>query len=379
MSKITFKVEELKKRLAQLGAVVSKKAATPVFGYVRLYAVPNGNTFSVGVTGADIDAKLNLWTGATADGPVDVLLPFAKLTEIAGNLGGDEASIISTDSSKARLTNLRYKAELQTHPLEKWGDVGEAEKPEAPVAELGLPGLKDQIAHVDYVVPAASGKFVVSVALLFSDGKTVQAIGTDGFRLAVSSVAQEKPEFKLLLPKTALELINKLEGGTVLRIYESEAGFFFETDTELLTVTRTNGEFPPYERIIPTTFTSQFNVATAEFVGAVRRTKPLADPEKPIITFSAEAAGAVLSVAATHMEASAEGAAFRNMGNDEVDIKNASGVAVGFSLDAKYLLDFLEKVSGDITVNVKSATEIVDFQAGNGAYRYLVMPATTPA
>src|SRR6266704_4515923 len=149
MSKITFKTEELKKRLAQLGAVVSKKAATPVFGFIRMYAVPNGETFAVGITGADIDAKLNLWTGATADSAVDVLLPFSKLTEIVSNITGEEVSLTVADNGQTvKLAALKFKASLPTHPIEKWGDVGEAEKPEVAIVELGLPGLKDQIAHV---------------------------------------------------------------------------------------------------------------------------------------------------------------------------------------------------------------------------------------
>ena len=374
MSKITFKVEELKKRLAQLGAVVSKKAATPVFGFIRLYAVPSGDGFAVGMTGADIDAKLNLWTGGVADGPVDVLLPFSKVTDIVSNFEHAEVTITTTDSSKARITSGKFKAELQPYSIEKWADVGDLEQPETPVAELGLPGLKDQIAHVDYVVPAASGKFVVSVALLLSDGKRVQAIGTDGFALAISTVEQEKPAFRLMLPKTALDLISKLEGGTVLRIYEAEAGFVFATDTETLTVNRTNGEFPPYERIIPSTHTTQFVINAQAVIGSVRRTKPLADPEKPVLAFKMESA-TELSVSAAHVEAGAEGSAFRNIASDEVDIKSADGPSIEFLLDAKYLLDFLEKVSGDVTVNVKSSGEIVDFQAGNGAHRYLIMPS----
>lgn len=381
--KVTFNTQELQRRLAQLGGVVAKKATLDVFKHVLVEAQMGT---PVTVKAMDIDATLTVTLNkATADGTVKVLLPYAKLNEIVANVTAAETVItVNAAADRATISAGRGVVEgvLETHPLENL--TSDLERPAASKAIIGLPGFKEQIASIIYVISEGKdAKFAPSVAKLESTSDTpekkgaLKLIATDGFRLVVSTVEQSAGDFNLTLPKPALEKISHLEGGPTgnLTIADVDAGFWFYTDTEVLTVNRTAGEFPPYERIIALAGTESVITipSTAEFISLIRQNKPSADNEKPVLTFTAKD-GVLIAEAATTKQATArpeEKMRFASYGNMDA----ASTAPCDFSLDVVMLLPFLEQVSETpLTINWKTSIGIVDFHGGNGKVRFLQMP-----
>lgn len=383
--KVTLNTAELQRRLGQLGGVVDKKGAMEVFKYVRLYK-ENG---LVKVLAMGISSTLTVTlAAATADGDVNVLLPYDKVAAIASAITAKETNIdVADDGVRATIRAGRLKvAELDTFPLSNLPSF--LEQPTSSLAALGLPGFQAQIASIIYAVPEQSGKFTVSVAKLESTSGTpatettpavpgeLRLIATDGFRLVISKVPQQLGEFALTLPKTALEKIARLEGGPSgnITIAPTDSGFYFYTDTEVLSINSTAGEFPPYSRIIPqgdptTTIVIE---STKELLSIINQTKPLADAEKPVLTFSASEG--ILAVEAATKKAATTSGEMRFVGNADMDAK-VTGAASDFSLDILLLLPFLEKVQDTpVVINVKSNTTIVDFHGANGQVRFLQMP-----
>lgn len=381
---VKFKTEEFKKVLSQLGAVVSKKASVPVFGYVRLFTFQNGDKLAVALVGVDVEASLTRTiVSAEPEGPTDVLIQFSKLVEIVANVETAECSLDIDGETKVKFIAGKFRAELKTHPLANWPGI--MERPDRALATIALPAFKEQIGQVEFAVPASDGKHIVAVAKLESNGTALTLVGTDGFRLAIAATVQNAGEFSLTLPKPALDFIKKLEGGTQLTISEADAGFYFDTELETLTVASTHGQFPPYRTVIPPKFATQITVKKKAFLSALKRVKPLADPEKPVIVFSVAEGATVMGIWAAHVESGSDGVGFRNMAQDELDVVTV-GPETEFTLDAALLQPFLESAygsgDGDITIrrdlpNEKKPNPIVDFNAGEN-YRFLQMP-TQPA
>lgn len=368
--KVKFSTSELKDRLSQISAVVAKKAPVPVYGFLRLVAARPDPTalFSVWLTGIDIDATLTVrLIKAEVDEEVDVLIPFAKLSELVSNHTVAELILDVPDETKAVLKGGRASAVLQTHPLTNWPTV--MERPETAVATLNLGGFKKQIGDVGFCIPTADGKFTSAVALFESTDKTSKLVATDGFRMGLSELPGNAGTFKLIMPKTALEYISKLTGETVT-LYESEAGFYAQTEMETLTASRSHGAFPNYNDVIPKTITTTITTDTPQLLQAVKRTRPLADAETPGVTFSVEKDGTAMLLVAGSQEAEQT---FRSTATDEVDA-TVTGQANLFSLDVAKLQPFLEKVTGKLVINILDAQHVVDFVALEGQYRFLQMP-----
>lgn len=376
--KVTFKTEELQGRLAQLGGVVASKATVPVFGYVRLFT----DGAVVKATAMDIEATLTVvFANATADGPVDVLLPFKTLNGVISAVTAPETTIEVQGETKATIRAARLRAaELEPFPLSNLPSYPDA--PQALIAQVGLPGFQDQIKSIEFAVPEGNNKFSVPVARLESkldaEGApgNLKFIATDGFRLAISTVPQSIGDFALTLPKTALKHVSKLVGGEskVLKIAEVEACFWFYTDTETLTVNRTAGEFPPYERILPNGITTTIEVpSTKLLLQAIQQVTPLADDEKPVIIF-AVSEGILSLEAATKKQAQAQVGELRLVGQSDIDVV-VTGPAIDFSLDVKMLRPFIEAVQETpLTIRVKTRENIIDFVGANGQTRFLQMP-----
>lgn len=389
--KVKFSTEELKSRLGQLAAVVAKKAAQPVYGFVRVVtgeAQALETKRPVYITGLDIDASLTVrLVNAEADGDFDVLVPFGKLLEILSSVTVAECTIEAADETKATFKAGKYRAELRPHPLVNWPTI--PERPDVSVATIGLAGFKDQLANVEFAVPASDGKHIVAVAKIEStvDAPAVgdkpavpgflRAVATDGFRLAIASVVSSIGVFELIIPKPALELVKKLDGGEKLTILEAEAGFQFETDLETLTVSRSHGTFPQYERVFPATVNATITVDKSVLLAAIKRVTPLGDLEKPIISFKGAENGTAIELQTSSPDAGGEGV-FSNAASDEVEAKIV-GPAIEFALNAKYLAPFLEKAygskTGEITIRVKDGKSVVDFYANAGQYRFLQAPS----
>src|SRR5208282_1904104 len=111
-------------------------------------------------------------------------------------------------------------------------------------------------------------------------------------------------------------------------------------------------------------FKTKITVDKGQLLEAIKRTKPLADDEKPVLVFAVAEGGKELSVKAASLETVSEGTAFRQMGEDTVEVA-VEGPAVDFSLNVNMLLPFLDKASGPIVIQVSANTEIVDFHGDN--------------
>lgn len=378
--KVKFNTEELKKALSKLAAVVTKKSTLPVYGYVRLFAVPaaGGLGFRVGMIGVDVDATLTVgFLKAEPDGPVDVLLPFGKLLDIVGSVTNTDATIETDGESKARIKDgKKYTGEMKPRPLSEWPQL--LERPDTALTIVGLPGLKDQIGKVEFAVRDNDGKFTVTVARVESSANGLKLVGTDGFGLALSNMPANYGDWVLTLPKPALELVSKLEG-TQLTISETEGGFFFDTESDSLTVSRSHGTFPDYNQIVPKTYRTKITIADkTALIDAIKRSKPLADDEKPVIIFAVAENGTELRMQSASMETISEGTAFRQTAEDTLEGVVVEGPAVDFSLNVTSTLKFLDKATGPIVIQVTDHSAIVDFQANGGTYRWMQMP-TAPA
>jgi DNA polymerase III sliding clamp (beta) subunit (PCNA family) len=380
--KVTFKTDELTKRLSQLGAVVDKKANVKLYSYIRLFTYAGEAGLGVGIMGAATDAALTLFLpkeAAQADGEVDTLLPFEKLTDILAPVTAKETTI-QVDGTAVTLKAAKLTARLKTIPLDtQWPT---QDRPEQVKATLGLPGFLEQIAQVDFAVPAANGKYVVASAKLEGKSKGdnefgyVKLVGTDGWRLAISTVAQDAGTFDLTLPKTALDRIKHLTGATVSVYEDAERGFYFQTDNEVLTVTHTVGVFPDYTKVVPSIPPrTVITVKKPALEEAVRSIRPLADPDSPQILFDVIEGGLVLTAVSDEAAPDEAGGVFRNQANTDIEA-TVAGPAVQFALNASYLEPFLASATGDITIGVQRHDAVVDFNtAGEGkSYRYLQMP-----
>ncbi len=385
--KVTFVVAELKQRLAELGAVVAKKSDEALYKSIRLFTDADG---VVNIQGIDIDTTMTLkMPAAKVDGTVNVLLDYGFLNSIVPTFGAAEAVITSKSETEALLSSGKYRGRLRTSPTAAFTDLpivaGISEKPELGGYTFGLPGLKAQIESIDFAVPAAEGRHVVASALIAATATELNVVGTDGMVLAANTSPSDIGEFSFTMPKPALEIIKKLEGGPKVTISDTEGAFFFETELELVTYNKTHAEFPPYQSIIPKPGVNNISFTfkdKTEVVSALTRLKPSCvttaeAKERPVNIVLLDDATNV-NLVAVKEDKLATGDIYTDMATDSIAVEG-SGSPIKIKLDILKILPFLERATFPVTVYLKSFSSIADMHSAGGTpekptYRFLVMP-----
>src|SRR5206468_8380378 len=114
---------------------------------------------------------------------------------------------------------------------------------------------------------------------LVAKGKKIQLASTDGRRLALakgdlsSAGKLDKDGAKAIIPAKALTLIDKLiddpEEAIGFQVRENQV--IVHTSSATLTSNLVEGQFPPYEDVIPKDTDKKMTASTADFLSAIRR------------------------------------------------------------------------------------------------------------
>jgi DNA polymerase III sliding clamp (beta) subunit (PCNA family) len=367
--KFRFDVPELQKRLKQLSAVVARKAYEPTYGLVRL-----SSDFGILalLQGIDLDCTLTVTFAkdkGSADGAGGILLDYRKLNTIIQNIDAKEVCISVTDE-RATISAGKFKYVMQGTSTSKFDELGVVQtindKPSGGYT-IGLPGLKEQVEQVIFAIPKPDGKFIVPGVLLESTADALRMVATDGFMIAISSVAANFGEFSFVLPKLLLEFIMKLDGGPVVTIADTEHYFYIQTELELLTFPTTPHPFPPYKKVLPTSAANTMVTVDAdELLRAVKQIRASYSPweaEKHENAIDFTLRNGSLFIEDRNQQAQCQ----------ITDVVVRGQNAAAFRLNAARLIPFLKRVEGYITLSFISASTLVDFAAGPD-YRFLQMP-----
>jgi len=403
--RINFQTPELQKRLGQLAAVVARKSQENIYTNVRIYSADG----AIYLQGADSDSTLTVkLSGATvepADSSVNVLLEYKRFNDIVQKLNAPTAALtVKDDGTGAVLNFARHRSNYACQPTDPFlalaviTAVPKIEDLALDGIVLPLPGLKDQLEQIFFAIPKVAGKFVSEAALIEAGNGRLTVVATDGKMMAVTTVKNEllTASTSMTVAKPALELLAKLDGGTIVKIVDMEGQFVFATEFELLTHGKTHSEFPPYARIFPKpgAFKSKIVLKDKDALTHIlERLKPSCFDDIKTIIFTAAGNGTELVFTAIKTDKQSTGDIFTDMGDEVAEVEVVGPDDVKFLLDISRLKQFTDRAKFPVTILFGSSTTILDLHDGLGTqeepgYRFLVLPVrddgptstpTTPA
>lgn len=205
---------------------------------------------------------------------IKTVIPFKPFAEIVKKIPADTIDIkpeesmvvISAGTSKHRINTMDINEfplfpEIESEPFSIDADV--------------LGGLIKRTTHAcskNDVRP-----FLTGVFLHTTDNRMI-AVATDSFRLAASSVEMACPQIGVILPTASLNKIAQLNGTIECQITENQA--LFRNENTTVTTRLIEGQFPNYERIIPTEHKTSIFISRNAFIGAVERASILSDDKQ---------------------------------------------------------------------------------------------------
>ena len=162
--------------------------------------------------------------------------------------------------------------------------------------------LRQLVNQTLFAAARESTRYAFNGVLTVAKGKKISLISTDGRRLAMAKAdlatdKLDKEGRKAIVPAKALAAIDKVldDPAESVGIQFGENQIIFHTSTATLTSNLVEGQFPPYEDVIPKESDRKMTASTADFLSAVRRAALLTTEESKGVRLAFSKKGLVLT------------------------------------------------------------------------------------
>ena len=351
--KIKAKKQIIESILINLQPFLEKKDASQITSHI-LFTASNDECI---IKASDGEIGLEIVTEyITIDSEGSFTANGKKLLDIIRILKDEEISLerienyinIKQNKSKFKLPTFN-SSNFPSFPLIE-------DKPQITLDSINLiKGLKKISSAIDNNNP----KFELNGALLNIKRDSTEFIGTDTRRLAIASIPSlNQKEFSIIIPKKAILEIQKLFINQI-NIYYDETNLIIKNDSYYFFSRLINGNYPDYERIIPSE--SKLTITLPK--------KDMLDAIKLITTISQE----------IKISFSSNKIVFNSLTADNIEAKTEillpTGIAEEFELNvnSRYLLDFITQVE-DNTFQILLNESTLPFILQDKEFITVIMP-----
>lgn len=297
----------------------------------------------------------------------EITIPAKTLVEMVSNLAGEKIEFssagehleVSTPSFSSKINGITA-SEFPTIPL-----LGKE------AASLNPQMLLKTLPQVTFAAAVDEGRPVLTGILTQIREKKVEFVATDGYRLAHRTlIVEEDSSFKALIPRRTLEevarLISEEESDQVkISLSEDQNQIIFTLGNTQLSSRLIEGQFPSWEKIIPTEVKARVVVDRNEFLKAVKLASVFAKTEANIIKMENQPTSLVLTSEA------------KELGGQKKEIAaESSGESINIAFNAKFLQDILAVLnSSQIVIELSgNLSAAVLRPLGEDGLEYIIMP-----
>ena len=341
-------------------AAAGRGTSLPVLSGVRVQL--EGSRLRL--TGTDLELTIAVEIDVAGDGDGVAVLPGRLASDIVRALPAGSVEVEVT-SDEARISAGRSEFSLRVLPADEFPRLPE---PTGEAVSLASAELATALSQVVRAASSDDARPILTGVLLAAHEGGLRLVATDSYRLAIrdlpgTTVLAEGQH--VLVPSRALqELARVLTGGDTLTVRLGERDASFEVGGTRLTTVLIEGEFPPYERLIPQAQPNRMTVGREVLLEAVRRVKLLAREATPVrLVMSAEG----LELVAVTQDV--------GQAHEALDAKH-EGADLTVAFNPEYLLQGVEVSPGDeVTIETVDALKPALLRvADHPEFLYLLMP-----
>jgi DNA polymerase III subunit beta len=282
--------------LTVCGTVVASRTPKPILLCVKLSAAEDRLT----VSATDLEVAIRYSdTQVQVEQAGETLVPADKLRDIVRESVDDTLSIEVADNY-ANIKGQDSHFKIFTQRAADFPPIPDFEGESSIEISGGL--LKQLIGQTLFAAAKESTRYAFNGVLVVTSGKKVSLVSTDGRRLAMAkgdliSDKLGKDGAKAIIPAKALNLLDKLidDPEETIAVQVRENQVIFQSPSATLTTNLVEGQFPPYDDVIPKDCDKKMTAATADFLSAVRRAALLTTEESKGVKMHFTKKGLVLT------------------------------------------------------------------------------------
>jgi DNA polymerase-3 subunit beta len=362
--KITFLSDNLQGKISFLNHAVSTRGQLPILSNFLLEA--KGGKLTISATDLEIGISSSIPVNIETEGSITI--PAKNFSDLLLNITNQKITL-SLVGETLNLTGEKIKASFQTMPAEDFPKLYEEKGDE--IVSVKKTEIEEFISRIVFSAAIDSSRPALSGVLLDKDKEGVVMVATDGYRLSLQKnvfrtiEGLEKP---LVVPARIIkELLSIKEDSGEIKIFVSEKNnqiIFLQNET-VLVGRLIDAEYPDYEKIIPTEFTTKTEIERDLLQNAIKICSVFSRETANIIKFSIEKNKVIVSANSP------------SVGEDTVEVDaKTTGEENEIAFNAKYLLDVLSAVNEESLIfEMNGPLNPGVFRIkGDNTFLHLIMP-----
>ena len=351
--------------------VVQARTPKPVLQCVKLTA--EGDRLTLSATDMEVAIRY-VDTQVQVEQPGETLVPADKFRDIVRESVDDTLAIeVSTDAGAVGGTFANIRGQdshfkIFTQKSSEFPPVPDFEG--EPDFQLAGGAVKQLIGQTLFAAAKEEGRYNIKGVLAAAGGKKIALVSTDGRRLAMAkgdlaADAMAKEGAKVIVPIKALQLIDKLvdDPAEMVGFQIRENRVIFHTANATLTSNLMEGQFPPYDDVIPKDADKKMTAATADFLSAIRRANLMTTEESKGVKMAFSKKGLVLTSRSPEAGEATINFACKYDGAD---------IEIGFN--PAFLTEALRVVDSDEVSLEMTAPNRPGLLRGGANFVYVIMP-----
>lgn len=239
--------------------------------------------------------------------------------------------------------------------------------------KIDLNFLKLINQYCSFACSTDQARLILTALLLKQNGQILEVVGTDGFRLSILKIKFNllNDGESLLLPAKALAELEKF--ASTLEVSEIQLSVNKELQQMTFVIGEVSyfvkmidGEYPPYEKIIPEAFSNKFAFKASEMEEQLKGAAVVAREVSNIISIEIKDKQMFLKAKTSSLG--------EYTGNLDIELIEGSDAKVAFN--SKYLQDFINNIKPDeVELFINDKLKPIKFtEKGNKKFLYVVMP-----
>ncbi|MBI4037106.1 DNA polymerase III subunit beta [Candidatus Daviesbacteria bacterium] len=361
--KVNILQQDLFPALSAVARSCGVRSQLPVLGNVLLQT--DQGRLKLSATNLEIGVVKFIKAEIEEEGEITV--PAKTLVEVVANLGGEKLEITSS-SDQLEITTPTFSSKVS--------GIAASEFPIIPLAGKEATHLDPQILikalpEVTFSSAVDEGRPVLTGILTEIKDGHLELVATDGYRLAHKIVPTKAGvAFKALVPRRTLEEIARLMSeeevdGLEITTSNDQNQIIFSFGNTRLSSRLIDGQFPAWEKIIPTDYQARLVVERLELLKAVKLASIFAKGEANIVKLQNSPQKLILTSEA------------KELGNQKKEIKaEGEGQEIQIAFNTKFLIDALSATSSSQVILELSGplSAAILKPMGEDGLRYVIMP-----
>ena len=356
--------EQLLPPLVIVSSVIERRQTLPILSNVHLKIIGNQLTLTATDLELEMSAKGEI---ESSSGDLEITIPARKLLDICKAAPTDCLIKIEVIENKVRLQTGRAKFALISMDAREYPNI--AVSGEVTRVEITNTELKKMLGLTHFAMAQQDVRYYLNGLFFDVTENMLTVVGTEGHRLAMakSAITINGSPRNLIVPRKAvMEMMRLLDDSDEVALLTlADDHFTFQNEAVVFKSKVIDGNFPDYERVIPTGVNNKVCCSRGELKEVLSRVAILANEKYRAVRF--KMGDGLLGIMANNQE--------NEEAEEDLEVRyQGDNLEIGFN--ASYFLDVLSALSTEeVEIHFgDSSSSCLILEPDNVNVQYVIMP-----